>query len=112
MSRYRHLPKPGRGGYRTEFIPGVGHVVVSPEGRLASSPTPFRAQAEQLRDRLQIEADRKARRGPRTCMCCGATFDSEGIHNRLCGHCRGRSDGGSLSLPSASSGKVRRAARA
>lgn len=24
----------------------------------------------------------------RKCMCCGKTFDSEGIHNRICSKCK------------------------
>ena len=45
-------------------------------------------------------------------MCCGQTFVSEGIHNRLCGPCRQRSDGGSLTIAANSTAKVRRAAKA
>jgi len=29
--------------------------------------------------------------GARACMSCGAVFESEGWHNRLCHHCRKRS---------------------
>ncbi len=47
----------------------------------------------------------------RSCMCCQTAFVSEGFHHRLCGRCRGRSDGGSMSISSQSAGKVRRAAR-
>lgn len=28
---------------------------------------------------------------PRACLCCGATFQSEGPHNRLCERCRRQS---------------------
>lgn len=47
----------------------------------------------------------------RPCLCCGATFHSEGPHHRMCNRCRL----GSTLLPIASigataSGKVRRAA--
>lgn len=48
----------------------------------------------------------------RPCMCCGATFESQHIGNRLCGICRHRSDGGSMAIAANSTGKVRRAARA
>lgn len=30
---------------------------------------------------------------PRNCMCCERVFQSEGIHNRLCGDCRRRDEG-------------------
>jgi hypothetical protein len=29
----------------------------------------------------------------RECMCCQRPFQSEGIHNRLCGYCRGKEAG-------------------
>ena len=29
----------------------------------------------------------------RNCMCCGAEFDSQGPHNRLCSPCRKQDDG-------------------
>lgn len=30
----------------------------------------------------------KVKKQQRACMCCGATFMSDGPHNRLCGRCR------------------------
>lgn len=39
-------------------------------------------------DKLKALQKRKAR----PCLCCGTVFDSEGIHNRLCGICRKRPD--------------------
>lgn len=42
-----------------------------------------------IRDQMQRQADRQVLKVVRPCLCCGASFDSEGIHNRLCGHCRG-----------------------
>jgi hypothetical protein len=30
----------------------------------------------------------RVKRGPRACMTCGHGFESEGIHNRMCGACR------------------------
>lgn len=35
---------------------------------------------------------RQAQLVDRPCMCCGKTFGSEGIHNRLCEVCRTRSN--------------------
>lgn len=32
----------------------------------------------------------RTRRGHRPCLCCGTTFLSEGLHNRLCDPCRGQ----------------------
>ena len=45
--------------------------------------------ARTVRDRMQRQADRQALKTTRPCLCCGTRFESEGIHNRLCGHCRG-----------------------
>lgn len=110
MGKDCNMPKPAFMRFRAEFLPGKGYAVVDPDGRICAAITPFRPQAEQLRDRLQREADARAKRGPRACLGCGATFQSEGIHHRLCKACRGRSDGGSMTIAATSSGKVRRAA--
>jgi len=32
--------------------------------------------------------ERKLRLSTRACLCCGADFQSEGAHNRLCNPCR------------------------
>lgn len=69
-----------------------GYVVVDPDGGHASRLIRFRAEADQLRDKQQREADKAAKRGPRPCMSCSEFFESEGIHNRLCPHCRGQRD--------------------
>lgn len=86
MSRLIH---PDVSRFRTEFRPGRGWVVLDPAGRAASDPTPFRQIARRACAALQAEADRLAKRGPRPCLCCGREFASAGIHNRLCGQCRG-----------------------
>jgi len=89
----------------------VKYVVTGPRGADAGGPFGSFKDAARWRDACQRDADRKSKRGPRPCMCCGAEFDSEGIHNRLCGRCRLR-DGGSMSVPAMSAAKVRRAAGA
>ena len=42
-----------------------------------------------------MEAERAKGKPPeikrRPCMCCGVTFDSQGIHHRMCGSCRTQS---------------------
>lgn len=40
--------------------------------------------AEAARERLE----REARRRVRPCLCCGAPFESEGAHHRMCKGCR------------------------
>ncbi|OJY35783.1 MAG: hypothetical protein BGP11_16030 [Rhodobacterales bacterium 65-51] len=84
--------------------------VISPEGKLVGPPFESRRAAVEAAQAMQAEADRHAKRGPRPCMCCGRNFDSEGIHNRLCAHCRNRGDAASLSIPTNSIAKIRRAA--
>lgn len=51
-----------------------------------------RAEAEKyLRAELaKLPASRRPQE--RACMCCGKAFQSEGIHNRLCGYCRAKGD--------------------
>lgn len=79
--------------YRCEYLCGMGHVVIDPNGALVQgSQTPFRVRAEQQRDALQLADDRTKKRGARACMCCGQEFESAGIHNRLCGYCRHKGD--------------------
>ena len=90
----------------------VKYVVTGPGGTDAGGPFRSFADAARWRDACQREADRKAKRGPRPCMCCGETFKSEGIHHRMCGRCRSRGDDGSMSIPASSNAKVKRAAGA
>lgn len=87
-----NLPAPAFARFTVDHQARHGYVVRDPDGKIVSSPTPFRTRAEQLQIRLQREADAKAKRGPRPCLCCGAIFHSQGIHNRLCPNCRGRDD--------------------
>lgn len=88
MTKDCNAPKPLHARFRVEYRPGAGHVVLDPEGRAAFGPTPFREAAERDCAAMQAEADRKAGRGPRACLCCGATFRSAGHGNRLCKPCR------------------------
>ena len=47
----------------------------------------------------------------RNCLRCQQEFMSTHIGHRLCNHCRHCSDGGSMAIAAASSGRVRRVAR-
>jgi DnaJ-class molecular chaperone len=71
-------------------IAGAGFIVLGPDGVKRSEPVEQKHLAQAERDRMQAEADRRAKRGERPCMCCRQTFESEGIHNRLCKTCQGR----------------------
>lgn len=106
----RH-PGPQRRGFQVEYRPHPvrGYVVIDPEGRPQSAIYGNRDTAVTRAESLQRHADAAARRGPRACLCCGATFDSEGIHNRLCPGCRGRSDPlGAYGYSGAGAGRKRR----
>ncbi len=84
------MSKPKAGAYDVRFTSGLGHAVYNPRGERV---TPWYVKARDAQQRcaaLQAAADRKAKRGPRPCLCCGTVFQSEGIHNRLCDPCRGR----------------------
>ncbi|MDQ1847695.1 hypothetical protein Q9299_05280 [Gemmobacter fulvus] len=106
-----HQPKPGLGRYKVRPVPG-GYRIADPEGELIGKIIPSMHAARVACTTAQREADAKAKRGPRPCMCCGTTFDSEGIHNRLCHRCGHRGDSASMSLPANSIAKVRHAAKA
>lgn len=81
-------PKPNQ--YDVRYLSGMGYAVFGPDGRRVSTWYRDRAIPEAMREQKQREADERKKRGPRTCLCCSATFQSEGIHNRLCVHCRAR----------------------
>jgi hypothetical protein len=67
-------------------------VVVSPEGEYVGEAMPNRRLALELCERIQEAADKKAQRKIRPCLCCRTDFQSEGVHNRLCGKCRHGAD--------------------
>lgn len=53
-------------------------------------PAPFkhRDQAERwLADRLPV-LQKRLKRGPRPCLCCGREMISDGPHHRMCDTCR------------------------
>ena len=76
-----------------------GWAVVGPRGLRVGAIVADHAAAEARRAALQAEADAKAKRGTRACLCCGASFVSQGIHNRLCTPCRGRDAGDEAQRP-------------
>lgn len=86
------MPAPGA-DYVVFRVTGKGYVVLNPSRKQASGVYHDLASAQARCDRLNAELDRRLKRGPRACMCCGETFASEGIGNRLCHRCR-HLDGG------------------
>jgi hypothetical protein len=75
--------------YTVLHVAGAGWIVLDPQGVKCSPPVDSRHTAQARCDALQAEADRRAKRGCRPCMCCRAVFESAGIHNRLCPSCKG-----------------------
>ncbi len=57
-----------------------------------SGPHRMRSVAQQARRDLQAAKNAKERRGPRPCITCSATFESEGVHHRMCTECRHNSE--------------------
>jgi hypothetical protein len=85
----RARPRGRRTGHKVD---GNGHFfwVTDPSGRIASKAFATFREAQTKAEKLDEEADREARFGKarrRPCMCCGREFQSDGIHNRLCGYC-------------------------
>lgn len=76
--------------YTVLHVAGAGWIVLDPEGAKCSGTFGTQDGALTRRDALQAEADRRAKRGERPCMCCRQVFESAGIHNRLCPSCKGR----------------------
>lgn len=67
-------------------------IVGLPAGMSAPPKFGLRIEAERWLLANLGELKRLQQRKSRKCMCCGAAFDSEGIHNRLCANCRKRPD--------------------
>lgn len=91
MSDHHNMPAPGQ-NYMVFRIPRRGYVVLDPSRRVVGDFGSSRGMAETRCGHLNAELARQEKRGPRPCMCCGMTFVSEGIHNRLCNRCRCRVD--------------------
>ncbi|RUS64906.1 hypothetical protein EGN72_02625 [Pseudorhodobacter sp. E13] len=95
-----NTPKKRGGLFDIRHVAGLGYVVVDDLGARRGGPSPFKRQMATLRDQLEAEADKAAKRGPRPCLRCANDFHSEGIHNRLCPHCRNISSGEQSVRPS------------
>ena len=77
--------------YRVQSVSRSRCVVVDQEGRRYGCPT-SRALAQERVEVLQRRDERARNARDRPCLCCGRTFRSEGIHNRLCTPCRAGAD--------------------
>lgn len=86
-----NIAKPG-GKFTVQYHSGYGHAVYDPDGKRVGDFYKDAIQARASCAHKQRAADEAAKRIERPCMCCRAVFKSEGIHNRLCNACKGRSD--------------------
>ena len=93
------LSRPGAGRFTVQLVKNdrSRFAVFDPDDRQVSDVFPSRGAANVERDRLQRAKDAQSKRGKRACLCCGAGFQSAGIHNRMCDGCRKGSD--ALGLP-------------
>lgn len=73
--------------YRVQNARGA-FVVLNADGERVSPFWANELAAERERKRMQDAYDKRVKRGLRPCLRCGATFHSEGIHNRLCSCCK------------------------
>ncbi|MBP9184883.1 MAG: hypothetical protein KBF78_17240 [Fuscovulum sp.] len=89
MGDANNNPKPS-GRPQVLYFNGRGFAVVDAWGRPLTGFYGCRQNATEKLETLRAEADAKAKRMKRPCMCCGQEFQSEGIHNRLCDPCRHR----------------------
>ena len=85
-----NLSKPALAKFRTDYLPGRGYAVFSPEHRKVAGPFASEPEAQAACADLQLKADQAKRRKVRPCLSCGHEFQSEGIHNRMCNSCRNR----------------------
>jgi hypothetical protein len=60
------------------------------DGSVRISGVLSRVAAQYIRDRMVRAAERPMTL--RACLCCGASFESEGPHNRMCNTCRRRAE--------------------
>lgn len=87
MSKEQHA-KPGLAAYSVRYRAGGIWVVIAPNGGVTGDQFATKEQAMSRAVELQAKADLAKRKGPRACMTCGDEFLSEGVHNRMCSHCR------------------------
>jgi hypothetical protein len=83
-----HFSKPlPANAYRVSRHEGYWRVF-GPDGQTVGGQHTTREAA----DAACANAQARAGRRPRACLCCGVTFQSEGAHNRMCNPCRQRGD--------------------
>lgn len=94
MGRSSPESRPGFARWRAVQVGEGLFAVWRPDGTRYGSYSTF-AQAVGIAEDRQKADDARARKMERRCMCCREQFWSDGLHNRLCSPCRGRSAEGS-----------------
>lgn len=84
---FESFSKPAHGKWRVVAKGADLFEVRQPDGEIFGTYASL-SQAAAIVGIRQKAADLAARKATRPCMCCGKPFESEGIHNRLCGYCR------------------------
>ena len=84
--------KPECGKYTVRYMFGAGYAVFDPDGNRVGETMAEERQANGYPKAMKTRADRAAKKAQRPCITCRTVFASEGIHNRICLSCRGRSD--------------------
>ena len=82
QSRFKPAP------FNVQHFTGRGYAVVDDKGTLVTAIYRDRGAVVLACDAKNTAAQQKAKAIPRPCLRCGAQFQSAGIHNRMCGHCR------------------------
>ena len=67
---------------------GLGWVVIDRAGAVVGQGYSNSVRAGAAAGVMNKKARRASTCTPRACMTCHATFDSEGIHNRICPDCK------------------------
>lgn len=78
----------------------------------ASPLFPNRPEAQKWMRTEIAKLPEASRPRDRACMCCGASFESQHIGNRLCPHCRIRGDASAMSVSANTTGRVRLVSKA
>lgn len=90
MTPEHNRPKPGLARFTVERMAGHGWYVADPDGKRVSCFHHAYERAFDACENQQAAYDAAKKRCARPCLCCGQTFQSEGIHNRMCNPCRNR----------------------
>lgn len=80
--------KPKAGEFDIGYEQGHGWFVIMPDGSTDERSFANRNAALSAKGAAAAKAAKRAKVIARPCMRCDREFESEGIHHRMCGHCR------------------------